>query len=124
MSSAVGRVYVSFSGRISRGTFWLAQGALILGFAVLFVFLDHALGHGSTWALYPPFYWAAFAVSIKRLHDRGHSAWRLLILLIPVLGPLWWLISLGVLSGTRGDNQYGPDPIVTGVDYLVVRSEP
>ena len=117
-------VYASFNGRLVRSTFWGAQVALVLGFAVLFVFLDHALGHTSTWLLYPFFFWGTAAVSVKRLHDRGQSAWRLLLLLIPAIGPLWWVIALGIRAGTRGDNQYGPDPLETGVDYLVVRSTP
>jgi uncharacterized membrane protein YhaH (DUF805 family) len=123
MPSAPIRVYGSFTGRLPRSTFWWAQVALVLGFAVLYVFLERAFGRASTWLLYPPFFWGTAAVSVKRLHDRGQSAWRLLLLLIPVVGPLWWVIALGVRSGTRGDNQYGPDPLAAGVDYLVVRSD-
>jgi uncharacterized membrane protein YhaH (DUF805 family) len=122
MQSAFARIYMSFAGRLPLSTFWWAQLALLLGFAVLFVFLNNWIGAAATWVLYPFFFWGTAAVSIKRLHDRGQSAWRLLILLIPVVGPLWWLIALGIRVGTRGDNQYGPDPLVEGVDYLVVRS--
>jgi uncharacterized membrane protein YhaH (DUF805 family) len=117
-------IYASFAGRLPRGTFWGAQTALWLVFAVLFVFLQHALGSAGTWVLYPFFFWGSVAVSVKRLHDRGQSGWRLLLLLIPAIGPLWWLIALGVRAGTRGDNQYGPDPLVAGVEYLTVRSDP
>lgn len=123
MPSAFVSVFGSFAGRIARSTFWWAQSAVIVLFAVLYSFLDARVGAASTWLLYPFFFWSSAAVSVKRLHDRGHSAWRLLFLLIPVAGPLWWLIALGARAGTRGDNQYGPDPLVEGVDYLVVRSD-
>ena len=117
-------LYTSFKGRLPRSTFWGALIAIVLLFAMLFVFLESAFGRSSTWILYPPFWWAAATLSVKRLHDRAQSAWRLLLLLIPVVGPLWWVVTLGVRAGTRGDNQYGPDPLTEGVDYLVVGSEP
>jgi len=110
----------SFAGRMARSTFWAAAVALWLTFAVLFVFLEHAIGAPATLVLYPFFFWAAAAVATKRLHDRGQSAWRLLFALIPIAGPLYLLINLGFLAGTRGDNQYGPDPIDADVDYLTV----
>jgi uncharacterized membrane protein YhaH (DUF805 family) len=110
----------SFTGRLPRKTFWAAAVALWLTFAVLFVFIEHAIGHAATLVLYPFFFWGAAAVATKRLHDRGQSAWRLLLALIPILGPVYLLIDLGLLLGTRGDNQYGPDPLEAGLDYLTV----
>ena len=111
----------SFAGRIPRSELWWAGIALWAAFAILFVFMESALGRASTLVLYPFFFWAAAAIAVKRLHDRGLSAWRLLLALIPILGPLWLLISLGFRVGTRGDNQYGADPLVADVDYLSVR---
>ena len=57
----------------------------------------------------------------KRLHDRGRSAWWLIVLLIPVLGPLWLAIELALRRGTPGENQYGADPLERHYDYLTVR---
>jgi uncharacterized membrane protein YhaH (DUF805 family) len=56
-------------------------------------------------------FWPWFAVMAKRLHDRGKSAWFLLILLIPIVGPIWLFIEVALLRGQRGDNRYGPDPL-------------
>jgi uncharacterized membrane protein YhaH (DUF805 family) len=56
-------------------------------------------------------FWPWFAVMAKRLHDRGKSAWFLLILLIPILGPLWLFVEVAFLPGQKGDNRYGPDPL-------------
>jgi len=69
------------------------------------------------------------AICIKRLHDRQRSPlWLLLPLGLPVLvslvpeipsaftyigllPALWLFVELAVLSGTVGDNKYGPDPL-------------
>ncbi len=49
-------------------------------------------------------------LSIRRLHDHDKSPAWLLTGLIPVIGPLWRLLELGFLPGTRGENRYGaPD---------------
>jgi uncharacterized membrane protein YhaH (DUF805 family) len=115
------RTFIAFRGRISRGAFWVAGLALLATFAVLFVFLDATLGRGATWILYPPFFWAAAALAVKRLHDRALRPWRLALAVIPVIGPLWLFISLALRSGTPGENQYGEDPRLVDADYLTVR---
>jgi branched-chain amino acid transport system permease protein len=54
--------------------------------------------------------WPMLAVSAKRCHDRGRSAWFLLVALIPVAGTLWLLVDLYCLRGEAGTNAYGPPP--------------
>jgi Protein of unknown function (DUF805) len=58
----------------------------------------------------PVVLWMALAVMTKRYHDRGKPAWWILIAFIPVVGGIWQLIELGLLHGTDGANDYGPDP--------------
>jgi uncharacterized membrane protein YhaH (DUF805 family) len=83
----------------------------------------------------------AAAVFAKRLHDRNKTGWLSALLIVPmlvetVLDPagsvpqtdlvnaiylaastitlivaVWFLIELGFLRGTVGDNRYGPDPL-------------
>ena len=53
----------------------------------------------------------AVALYAKRCHDRNKSAWWLLLLIVPVIGFIWFIIDLGILEGTKGDNSYGPDPL-------------
>ena len=78
--------------------------------------------------------WSGLAVGAKRLHDRDKSAWWLLLFYVapgvlegigdrldaPVAYAvyllefgiwLWAFIELGVLRGTNGPNEYGPDPL-------------
>ncbi|MGQ0485996.1 MAG: DUF805 domain-containing protein [Hyphomicrobiales bacterium] len=57
------------------------------------------------------FLWPTLAIYAKRWHDRGKSGWWMLIILIPLIGPIWVLIELGFLRGTKGPNHYGPDPL-------------
>jgi len=52
----------------------------------------------------------SIAVGIRRLHDRDMKGWWLLLVLIPLIGPII-LIVLLALPGTAGSNQYGPDPL-------------
>jgi uncharacterized membrane protein YhaH (DUF805 family) len=51
----------------------------------------------------------SLGVSARRLHDTDHSAWWLLLNLIPIVG---WLVLLYwyVKAGTAGANQFGADP--------------
>jgi uncharacterized membrane protein YhaH (DUF805 family) len=115
------QLLLSFHGRMPRSTFWWTAILVWIAFVVLFVFLDASVGHASTLALYPPFFWMLAALSVKRLRDRGKSPGWLLLVLIPVLGPLWLLIDLGFRRGTPGENQFGPDPLELDSDYLVVK---
>jgi uncharacterized membrane protein YhaH (DUF805 family) len=120
MQQQLFRLFFTFKSRLPRSPFWWACIACWAGFAVLFVFLAASLGRSSTWMLYPPFAWMIASLLVKRLHDRGSSAWQLLWVLVPVLGPLWLVYVLGFGKGTAGDNQYGADPLLVNVDYLRV----
>lgn len=52
--------------------------------------------------------WASLAVPAKRWHDRGKSAWWVLIGLVPIIGWVWTLVECGCLPGTPGGNRFGP----------------
>ena len=87
------------------------------------------------------FLYPATALMVKRLHDRRRPSWFAAFILAPLvlkaitdaagitaagtgsgildilLGvvifvvSLWFLVDLGFLRGTIGDNEYGPDPV-------------
>jgi uncharacterized membrane protein YhaH (DUF805 family) len=48
------------------------------------------------------------AVSVRRLHDQDKSGWFYLLNFVPFGGIV--LIVFYFMEGTRGPNQYGPDP--------------
>ena len=50
------------------------------------------------------FLYPALAVYTKRWHDRGKSGWWTLILLVPLIGFIWFLVECGFLRGTEGPN--------------------
>ena len=51
------------------------------------------------------------ALLARRMHDRGRSAWWLVIGLIPGLGWAWAFAELALMRGARGDNHFGLDPL-------------
>lgn len=103
-------LYLSLDGRIHRGDFWIATIVLFIFNAVVLGALTAATaGAGlvlSVISIYP-----GIAVAVKRCHDRGKSGWWCLLLLIPVIGFLWWLIDLGLLAGDEVKNEYGEVPL-------------
>ena len=114
-------------GRLPRASFWLVA----LGVVVVELLLFAALGGEAAMSGDPQealaamgpvagavllvfgllATWVALSVAIKRFHDRDKSGWWLLILLVPVVGGLWYLIECGFLRGTEGSNRYGQDPL-------------
>ncbi|MHA7819498.1 MAG: DUF805 domain-containing protein [Erythrobacter sp.] len=115
--------YAEFEGRSRRMEYWMFQlGQLIVFFAV---FVIIALGGAATgggdaggvfgvigllliFALALGLFIPNLAVAVRRLHDQDKSGWWYLIALIP-FGSLVLLVFM-LLEGTRGPNQYGPDP--------------
>jgi len=91
-----------------------------LVFVLLFLLLDRLAGHSATLILYPPLFWSLAALLTKRLHDRGKSPFWLLLLLVPLFGPLWLALELCALPGPAAENRYGADPLTSRVDYKVV----
>lgn len=105
-------------GRIPRLT-WLGR-LVLLGLVCAGLGLLLGLAAGDRWqnAAAVVFVAGALALTAKRLHDAGTSGWWLLLLLVPIIGPLVVLL-LALRKGMRGRNAYGADP-VDRRDYLTV----
>ena len=121
MKLDLGNLLFSFSGRISRSAFWVSLCILfpvgtLLGFAP-FVTEAGGLIKGIIWTFYAGWFilsiWISLAVYAKRWHDCGRSGWMSLVLLLPIVGLLWFFGSLGFVRGTTGPNTYGDDPLTT-----------
>jgi uncharacterized membrane protein YhaH (DUF805 family) len=122
------RRYADFNGRSSRKEFWMfTLGVAILyaiGAALIFAVIDFTGGPNTAFsglmivfavlvlALIIP----SLAVQIRRFHDQDKSGWFVLLGLIPYVGGIVVLVFM-CLPGTRGTNEYGPDPL--GGDNLV-----
>ena len=111
-------LFTSYEGRINRAKFWAGVGVFFVG-AIIAMILDNLLGttidqlpYGVIYIIYAlASIYFIFAVYAKRWHDRNKSAWWILIGLVPLVGAIWFIVECGCLAGTKGPNNYGPDPL-------------
>ena len=88
-----------FQGRLNRQPYWLTTIAIIMTIILLVIFAVTTAGEGELAAggfilllpfiLYIPMLWIGLALGAKRLHDRGKSAWWLVV----------FYVVPGILSG-------------------------
>lgn len=116
--------YVDFDGRARRKEFWMFFLFNII-FLALALILDNLLGitftmdsfSGEQAVFYGYIYMAYslftlipnLSVTVRRLHDTGHSGWMILIGLIPLIGGIWLLV-LYFTNSKPGPNKWGPNP--------------
>jgi len=113
--AALGR-YFDFSGRSRRKEYWFF-GLWYVLFAVFVYFTEQAMFSGLkkdeagvlTIIYELVMFIPGLSVAVRRLHDTGRSGWMVLIMVIPVVGIIWYLV-LMFRDSTRGDNEYGPNP--------------
>ncbi|MCW8916633.1 MAG: DUF805 domain-containing protein [Magnetovibrio sp.] len=120
-------VWFSFSGRLNRKAYWLkgvvALGMINTGIQVFGLMLMMVIGTGASGAMFGGItllvvmlplmvfqIWVSLALSAKRFHDLGSSAWWILGFLIPFYN-LWLAIKLLFFRGTPGPNAFGSDPV-------------
>jgi uncharacterized membrane protein YhaH (DUF805 family) len=115
------KYFFSSAGRMNRSGFWATSIPFWTLFWVLFFALESSFGPGSTLTLSLVFLISAFFICVRRLHDRDKSAWWMLLLLVPVAGPVFIFIELAMLKGTIGENRFGDDPAQLLNDYLIVK---
>lgn len=118
--------YAVFQGRARRSEYWLFAlfngivGMLISGASSLCSFLGSQYGGLVVFGIYFVYILFVFlpslAVSVRRLHDTGHSGAHYLLILIPVIGSIILLVYF-CRDSDPGDNQYGPNPKGQGSGY-------
>jgi uncharacterized membrane protein YhaH (DUF805 family) len=94
--------YADFDGRARRSEYWFF--ALISTvISLVITYLGVAMGFPILGTIYSfAVLVPSIAVAIRRMHDVDKSGWYILI-------PIYNLI-LAFTEGTKGPNQYGPDP--------------
>lgn len=140
-----------FKGRINRAKFWLACLIYTIVMVALLAFIILSLGGVDkdrigdiigTGLLFVAvgavvfivLLWSSLATAIKRLHDRGKSAWWVLLFwilpgligavadnttgtvslalnVVSIVLSVWGFVEVGCLRGTQGPNEFGPDPL-------------
>jgi uncharacterized membrane protein YhaH (DUF805 family) len=104
--------YFDFDGRARRKEYWVFT--LINSIVCLILSLLIELNGSIFWSIISIIYglgvfFPEWAVTVRRLHDTGHSGWWVFINLIPVIGAIILLIFL-LTDSQEGANQYGPNP--------------
>lgn len=109
--------YVDFNGRTSKKEFW----NFVLIYTVIYLILEFLSGVSAfdgkgffllnimsglffLFTLLP-----GLSISVRRLHDTNRSGWWMWLCLLPLIGPIVLMVFFA-LSGTEGENKYGPDP--------------
>jgi uncharacterized membrane protein YhaH (DUF805 family) len=101
--------YAGFSGRARRKEYWMFFLIYVLIYLAVSIVGTIVLGENATVPiglvalvhLLP-----GIAVGIRRMHDTNHAGWWLLVPLVNLF--------FAFTEGTRGPNQYGPDPKAGG----------
>lgn len=101
--------YSNFDGRASRSEYWWFALFIALGSILSSAIDDSGIFYTifSLAVLLP-----SLAVGARRLHDIGKSGWWQLLGLIPILGAII-LIIFFVQKPQSGDNQYGPEVVLS-----------
>lgn len=147
----VAKVLFSFKGRIPRSTYliWSFPSNALIGQLLAKLFslqpaspvaprssalpaapiedapIDPAV-FTALWILlaYFPLLWIRLALLAKRWHDKDRSANWLILAFIPLIGDVINFIECGCQRGTRGPNQYGPDPLQEDEEILPKQGVP
>lgn len=129
------QIFFPTGNRITRRSFWTAQIAYLAVnclLAVVGFIIGHATNESTTAgdfsvngasalpmvafsvlasAVQLTLLVSAIKVAIKRFHDRDKGGAWVFIILVPIVGQVWYLVETGFLAGTPGPNRFGPSPL-------------
>lgn len=110
--------YADFSGRSRRKEYWMFFLLCVAVSVAISIIGSIGAGTGGDMnflgsLLMGLFFLAiivpSIALQVRRFHDQDKSGWFVLLNFIPLIGGLIVFVFM-LLEGTRGPNQYGPDP--------------
>ncbi len=134
-------LFTSLDGRINRKPYWLAALVLFAISLVVQLGVYFAAGLQAMMIVGLAFMWPGFALAVKRAHDRNRPTWLvalffaillvstfmqiagvhetagepttpyIVVSMIFLIFAIYAFIDWGLLRGTNGPNQYGPDPL-------------
>ena len=100
--------YVVFSGRATRREFWMfVLINFVIGFVLSFVtgLIDPKGGLSIVGTIFQlATLLPSIAVGVRRMHDTNRPGWWIIV---PIMDIIY-----AIQEGTKGDNTYGPDPMV------------
>lgn len=98
-------LFISFEGRIRRSHFWIAW--LILLGANLVLGWIPVIG----WLISIALLWPSVAITVKRLHDMGHTGWLALIpWAVTFIGLIFAMFTVGAAAFTNAAALESQDP--------------
>ena len=97
--------YVNFQGRSGRAEFWWFVLFYVVASLILSV-ISEFLGYIFALASLLP----SLGVTVRRLHDTGHTGWLVLLMFIPLVNIIAFFVLLFIsyIKPSAGPNQYGP----------------
>jgi len=112
-----------WQGRMSLGEFWIytiaVTGCQFLLSMIAFLFDGVVIGSRQpvlglilAMVIGAAAAWAATCIQIRRFHDHNMSGRWVLMNLVPLIGPIYVGVKLGLMDGDQGPNKYGNDPRV------------
>ena len=107
------------TGRIGRFGFWMRHLVALPAALFLCIAAEEMLGRPA--GLVAAALTTLFLLSTwgRRLHDRGRSAWWLLLVAVPVLGAAALFVESGLRRSGAGAERFGPAP-APARDYVTV----
>jgi uncharacterized membrane protein YhaH (DUF805 family) len=106
-------IYISFSGRINRRTFLLANiPVAVFGITINYAITKLNISEIVSYVIDALLFCVTSPIIVKRWHDLGKSAWYLVACFIPIIN-LITVIELFFAAGEGNPNEYGEPPSAT-----------
>jgi FAD/FMN-containing dehydrogenase/uncharacterized membrane protein YhaH (DUF805 family) len=97
-------------GRIDRLTYWTVSIFIWTSFYILYNVLNLEINNKIAWVIYAVLFWTLISTATKRLHDTNKTIYWLLLIGIPVIGPIILFFLLGFKGGNVISNRFGKVP--------------
>jgi uncharacterized membrane protein YhaH (DUF805 family) len=110
---------VSTAGRLGRAGFWLRNAVGLPICLFLCIGADSSVGPAAGVAAAALTTLLLVSTWGRRLHDRGRSAWWLLLTAVPVVGALALIVDCALLGPRESAQRFGARPGVA-LDYRTV----